>query len=52
MRDSEGLFTLIKGLSMNEKRYFKIFARINGKKNVNYLDLFNAIDEQDVHNEE
>ena len=37
---------------MNEKRYFKIFARINGKKNVNYLDLFNAIDEQDVHNEE
>lgn len=54
MKASDNLFQLIKSLSKSEKRYFKIIAE---KKNAdvkanNYLQLFNAIDKQEVYDEE
>jgi hypothetical protein len=54
MKASDNLFQLIKSLSKSEKRYFKIIAE---KKNAdvkgnNYLKLFNAIDKQEVYDEE
>jgi len=45
------LFLLIKSLSKSEKRYFRIFAEMS-RRDVNYLQLFDAIDEQKEYDEE
>ncbi|MBI2271394.1 MAG: hypothetical protein HYU69_13705 [Bacteroidetes bacterium] len=47
------LFTLIRSMSMSEKRYFKLFASRHtiGEKN-NYVLLFELIEKQDQYNEE
>jgi hypothetical protein len=54
MKASDNLFQLIKSLSKSEKRYFKIIAEKKNPdvKGNNYLQLFNAIDKQDVYDEE
>lgn len=54
MKASDHLFCLIKSLTKSEKRYFKV---INSRKNEaekesNYMKLFDAIDEQEVYDEE
>lgn len=51
-KSSDDLFQLIKSLSGQEKRYFKIFASRHtiGEKN-NYLKLFDAIDKQKKYDE-
>jgi len=49
---SEKLFRLVKSLSGSEKRYFKIFINNKGGKDNKYLKLFDAIEEQDLFNEE
>lgn len=51
MRSPDALFTLIRSLSKTEKRYFKRYTLIYGKGDSNYLDLFNAIERQETHNE-
>ncbi|MFZ1593345.1 MAG: hypothetical protein WAT27_14735, partial [Chitinophagales bacterium] len=51
MKPSDNLFKLIKSLDKSEKGYFKKFALGHGK-NSNYILLFNAIDTQDVYDEE
>lgn len=50
---SDNLHKLIKSMSKPEKRYFKVFSsrHIIGENN-NYQILFDAIDKQDVYNEE
>lgn len=50
---SEDLFQLIKSLSKQEKRYFKLYAsrHVIGEKN-KYVQLFDAIDKQTAYNEE
>ena len=52
MASSEQLFTLIKSMSKSEKRNFKIFSsrHVIGDKS-NYIDLFDAIDNQTDYNE-
>ncbi len=51
MKYSDDLFQLIKSLSRPERRYFRLFAsRYSGKKK--YMQLFDAIDRQEVYNEE
>lgn len=49
---STDLFDLIKSLTKQEKRYFKLFAarHVIGKQN-KYVLLFNAIDKQEVYDE-
>lgn len=51
---SEGLYVLIKSLKKSEKRSFKLFInkqnKIDGQNT--YLGLFNAIDKQEVYNEQ
>lgn len=50
MSPSQNLFYLIKSLSANEKRYFKMYCSIqSGDKN--YLRLFEAIDKLDKYDE-
>ena len=51
---SEGLFVLIKSLKKSEKRNFKLFINKQTKENgINtYLRLFNAIEKQEIYNEE
>jgi len=50
MRYSDDLFQLIKSLSKNEKRYFKLRASVQqGEKN--YLKLFDAIAAQEEYDE-
>jgi tetratricopeptide (TPR) repeat protein len=44
------LFLLIKSLSKNEKRYLRIYAGRSGRA-ANYLQLFDAIDEQNEYDE-
>jgi hypothetical protein len=53
MKASDNLFQLIKSLSKSEKRYFKIIAEKKNSdvKGNNYLQLFNAIDKQEVYDE-
>lgn len=50
MVKQEQIFILIKSLSRNEKRYFKVFC---GKENgaANYLKLFDTIDKQESYDE-
>lgn len=52
MKRSEHLFQLIKSLSKSEKRSFKLYANRHtiGDKN-NYIQLFDAIDKQEKHDE-
>ena len=45
------LFLLIKSLSKSEKRYFRIYAGMNGN-DTNYLLLFDAIDKQGHYDED
>src|SRR3954469_8748304 len=54
MKASDHLFCLIKSLSKSEKRYFKVIApkKSESGKDSNYIQLFDAIDEQDEYNEE
>lgn len=50
---SDSLFQLIKSLSKNEKRYFKLFAsRVNGGKGKKVVLLFDLINEQENFNDE
>lgn len=50
---SDHLFTLIKSLTKPEKRYFKIFATRHGSGgNQTYMQLFAAIEKQEVYDEE
>ena len=47
------LFNLIKSLSGSEKRYFKLFATGNrAEKGSKYLTLFDAIDNQEIFDDE
>lgn len=51
MKPSTELFNLIKSLSKSEKRYFKLTSSLqSGEKN--YLKLFEAIEQQNVYDEE
>jgi hypothetical protein len=53
MKFKTDLYNLIKSLTKSEKRYFKIYAAQHTKKESNnYLLLFDAIDRQDIYNEE
>lgn len=52
MKKSEELFILIKSLSKNEKRYFKLFCKQLSDKKSNYLRLFQAIEKQKTYNEQ
>lgn len=50
---SDKLFTLIKSLAKNEKRYFKRSSQLHKLKEGNqYLLLFDAIEQQEVYDEE
>ncbi len=52
MKPTDDLFKLVKSLTSNEKRYFKLFAlSIGGKENSAYMRLFNAIEEMDEYDE-
>ncbi len=49
---SDRLFRLIKSLSATEKRYFKVFISAGGSKENKYAALFDAIDAQDVFDDD
>ena len=50
MKQKPELFELIKSLSRNEKRYFKLYA--SSQKGIrNYIKLFNAIERQENYDE-
>ena len=52
MQTSDSLFKLIKGLSKNEKGYFrKLASAFSTDKQSSYLLLFDAIDKQEVYDE-
>lgn len=51
MKKTDDLFDLIKSMSKNEKRFFKLFAGISGK-DTNYLKLFDAYDKKKEYDEE
>lgn len=51
MKQSIGLFELIKSMTKLEKRHFKLFTAGYGD-NSNYIRLFNAINKQNVYNEQ
>jgi hypothetical protein len=53
MKEHDELFQLIKSLNQSEKRYFKIFTsrHVIGDQN-NYIRLFEALDKQNVYDEE
>jgi len=52
-KKKELLFQLIKSLTKEEKRHFKLFvSRYNTARGNNYLKLFNAIEKQDVYDED
>ncbi len=53
MKKKEYLFQLIKSLNREEKRHFKLFVhKYNTRRENNYLKLFNAIDKQDIYDED
>ena len=54
MVKKEELFVLIKSLTQAEKRYFKIFCGQTAHQTANakYLKLFEAIDNQEVYDED
>lgn len=51
MSRTDSLYQLIRALTKSEKRYFKLFASMQGRDK-KYLLLFDAIDAQEVYNEE
>lgn len=52
MKTSNDLFQLIKSLSSQEKRYFKLFASYYSRSSANnYTKLFDAIDKMDEYDE-
>ncbi len=53
MKKKEALYDLIKSLTQNEKRFFKIYASRHtiGEKN-NYVKLFESIDKQSSYDEQ
>ncbi len=53
MSNTDDLFLLVKSLSRNEKRYFKVFAsKQKGGEKKNYMRLFEAVDKHEAYNEE
>ncbi len=53
MPKNDKLFVLIKSMTKSEKRYFRLFADWHGRKRSSkYLALFDALDAQDVYDEE
>ena len=53
MKYNADLYKLIKSLSKSEKRYFKIYSAQHTKnESNNYIKLFDAIERQEVFNEE
>ncbi len=52
MNKSSSLFLLIKALSKQEKRYFKLFAKRHTARKMNvYIRLFNAVEKQKSYDE-
>lgn len=51
LKNKEDLFHLIKALSRSEKRYFTLDAQKSGRKGSKYLELFQAINEQEDYDE-
>jgi hypothetical protein len=51
LKSKEDLFHLIKALSRSEKRYFTLDAQKSGKKESKYLELFQAINEEEDYDE-
>jgi hypothetical protein len=49
---SDKLFRLVHTLSGSEKRYFKLFANAKGEKDNKYIQLFDAMDQQDIFDDE
>lgn len=52
MEASTDLHELIHSMNRSEKRYFKLFAQMQGKTDNNYIQLFDAINKQKVYDEE
>lgn len=52
MEASTDLHQLIHSMSRSEKRYFKLFAQMQGKSDNNYIQLFDAINKQKAYDEE
>ena len=53
LKKSETLFQLIKSLSRNEKRYFKIYAaQLGNSEDIKYLRLFEMIDKQEEYDQD
>lgn len=50
MTPSDDLFNLVKSLSKNEKRFFKLYATNQGEEK-SYMKLFEAIERQDQYDE-
>ena len=50
MAKQDHLYALIKSLSSSEKRYFKLSTGFHGQQ-LNYLELFDAIDEMDSYDD-
>jgi len=51
MAKPDALFSLIKSLTKSEKRYFKLFAKLQGQEQ-NYLALFGTMDQMNLYNEQ
>ena len=47
----DNLFVLIKSMSKNEKRYFKLYSSAFSKEGSDYLRLFEAIDNSKIYDE-
>lgn len=50
MKPSTDLFELVKSMSKNEKRYFRMYTAMQ-KGSKSYIRLFEVLDKQKVHNE-
>lgn len=50
MKKSDDLFQLIRSLSRNERRYFRLFSQLQ-KGDKTYIDLFNAMDKLKEYDE-
>jgi hypothetical protein len=50
MNENSSLFSLIKSLNKNEKRYFRLFSSMQSG-NKNYLDLFNSMEKEKSYHE-
>ena len=52
MKKPEYLFYLIKSMTRNEKKNFRLYSSVHSHGDVNqYISLFDAIDSQKVYNE-